>query len=220
MLRYLTANTVAELICFLIALLCLVKDNNLVWKSMIFYLFATCFAEIGGIYISGPGHLTSNHWVYNIFLICEIGFTHLMYFYLLGKYINSKPVILTGLAILAILYSYETIDHSFFVYNNLTYTIMSVIFVVYGLYYYYLLLKDDNYVMLKNFPDFWWVAGTLFFYFANTACNFFGNNLRSIILWDGHHLNYYIFRVLNILLYSCWSYSFICKKWLTTKSET
>jgi hypothetical protein len=219
MSNYFTANTTIEIICFGFAVICLINDSSLVWKSMILYLFLTCVTEILGIIIPGPSNLISNHWVYNIFLICEAGFTHLMFAYLLSKYINSKPIVIIGLAILCIVYTGELIDHGFLVYNHYTYTVMSVLFVVYSLYYYYLLLKDDNYVRLKYSPEFWWVAGTLFFYFTNTACNLFYDNLRSVILWDGHHLTYYIFRVLNILLYGCWSYSFICKKWLITTSK-
>lgn len=216
---YFTTNTNVELICFITALLCLIRDSSFVWRSMILYLFITFTVEMAGIYISGPKQLISNHWVYNIFLICEIGFTHLMFAHLLSRYINSKPIILIGLAILCIVYAYELWDHGFLIYNHHTYTVMSVLFVIYGLYYYYLLLKDDYYVKLKYSPEFWWVAGTLFFYFANTACNLFYDNLKSVMLWDGHHLTYYIFRVLNILLYGCWSYSFICRKWLTTTSK-
>jgi hypothetical protein len=219
MLNLLTVNTVAELTCFLIALICLLKDSSIVWRCMALYLLSTCAAEILGLYVTGPKHLISNHWVYNCFLTCEIGFTHLMFYYLLSRYINSKPLILTGLALLFLLYIIETFRHSFFVYNNLTFTVMSVLFVVYSLCYYYLLLKDERYVMLKYSAEFWWVAGTLFFYFSNTACNFFGNNLRSVIMPDGHTLNFYIFRALNILLYGCWSYSFICRRWIKVKSE-
>ena len=31
------------------------------------------------------------------------------------------------------------------------------------------------------------------------------------------HLTYFIYKTLNVILYSCWSYSFICRKWLTKR---
>ncbi len=217
---YFNLNIIVEIICFGVSFLCLIKDQSRVWRSMILYLFITCTTEILGTYVSGQKQSISNHWVYNIFLICEIGFTLLMYARLLNDYINSKPIILVGLALLCIVYLFELSNHGFYTYNYYTYTVTSVLFVLYGLYYYYLLLKDDNYVKLKYYPEFWWVTGTLFFYFADTACNLFYNNLKSVMLWNGHHLTYYIFRVLNIILYSCWSYSFICRKWLITTSKS
>ncbi|RKR80331.1 hypothetical protein BDD43_0428 [Mucilaginibacter gracilis] len=218
MFQYLTANTVVELICFIAALLCLATDKSYVWRAMILYLLTTCITELMGIYISGPHKLISNHWLYNIFLLCEGGFTHLMFAHLIGKYTNSKPVIFTGLAIFIGIYIYEltnNYNHHLYIYNIQTFTVMSVLFVLYSLYYYYLQLKDDSYVVLKYSPEFWWVAGTLFFYFTNTACNIFFNQLKTITLWNGYHLTHYIFRLLNIILYSCWSYSFICRKWIS-----
>jgi hypothetical protein len=218
--NYFTASTTAELICFLTAGFCLIRDKSYVWRSMVIYLFLTCAAEFTGVFVSGPKHLINNNWVYNIFLVFEAGFTHLMFAYLLGKYINSKPLIFTGLAIVALLYAYELHDnyvHHIVIYNINTYKVMSVLFVIYSLYYYYLLLEDENYIQLNNSSEFWWVAGTLLFYFTNTACNVFYQPLSRVLVWNGIHLTRYIISALNILLYGCWSYSFICRKWKTTK---
>jgi hypothetical protein len=217
MLSLFTVNTVSEIICFIVALMCLTKDVSPVWRSMVLYLLITCAAEIYGLYIGHQTH--NNHWVYNIFILFEAGFTHLMFFYLFGQHINSKPKVIIGLALFLTLYIYGIIAHTFFVYNYLAYTVMSVQFVFYSLYYYYLLLQSDHHIDLRYAPEFWWVAGTLFFYFANTACNLFYDKLYSVMLTPKHHLTYFIFKALNIILYGNWSYSFICRKWLTKRSE-
>jgi len=222
MSNYFTVSIVSELICFFTAALCLLKDKSLVWRSMIIYLFFTCVAELTGVYVSGPKHSVNNNWVYNIFLVCEIGFTNLMFAYLLDKYVNSKPFIIIGLAIVAMLYTYELHDnyvHHILVYNINTYKVVSILFVIYSLYYYYLLLKDDHYIKLRYSAEFWWVAGALLFYFTNTACNIFYKPLSTVLVWNGIHLTRYINGALNVLLYGCWSYSFICKKWLTRISK-
>jgi hypothetical protein len=143
----------------------------------------------------------------------------LMFAYLLSRYTQSKALIVMGLFSFIGLYIYDLTNHGFFVYNNLTYTVMSVIFVLYSLYYYYLLLKDDSFVNLRYSPAFWWVAGVLFFYFSTTACNLFNDKLNTIMLTPKHHLSYFIFKALNVILYGCWSYSFICRRWLTTTSK-
>ena len=215
--NFFTVSIVAEVICFLVALICLLKAQNLVWRSMVLYLLLTCVTEITGLYIAKQTQ--NNHWLYNIFLFFEAGFTFLMLANLLGKYVNCKPIIIPGVAIFIVFYVYGFINHGVYFYNYAAYTVISVMFVLYSLYYYYLLLKDDVYIDLKYSPEFWWVAGTLLFYFANTGCNIFYNQLFSIMISPKHHLTYFIFKALNIILYGCWSYAFICKKWLTTTSE-
>lgn len=215
---YLTANTLAELICLLFAVFCLRTDKQLIWRSQIIYLLITCLTEFLGIYVSH--HKNNNQWVYNIFILFEAGFTYLMFFELLKKHVNCKPIIISGLVIFLVLYLFGIINSGFSVYVYATYVGLSVEFVLLSLYYYYLLLKDDRYVELKFSPAFWWVTGTLFFYFVSTACDLFDEKLYSIMITAFHqHLTYFIFKALNIILYSCWSYSFICKKWLTTTSK-
>jgi hypothetical protein len=205
-----------EIACFIIAFICLIKDNNWAWRSMIVFLLLTCIAEIGGKMLKQAHQ--HNSWLYNVFLIFEASFTSILFGNIFSKYINSKPLILSGLALLAILYIYDLFKHGFFVFNDLTATVMSVIFVLYSFYYYFLLIKDDQYINLKCSAPFWWVAGALFFYFGSTAVNVFFSFLYNVKL-SGHNITYYIFTTLSILLYGCWSYSFICKKWLTTTSK-
>ena len=222
MSSYFTPSIVSELICFLAAVICLMKDRSYVWRSMIIYLFLTCATEMLGVYIAGPMHLINNNWVYNIFLTCEIGFTHLMFAFLLGKYINSRPLIFSGLAIVAFIYVYELYNnytHHIIIYNINTYKATSILFVFYSLYFYYLLLKSEQYVELRYSAEFWWVAGALVFYFTNTACNIFYKPLSNVLVWNGIHLTRYIFSALNILLYGCWSYSFICRRWILKTSK-
>ena len=222
MLDYFTVNTVAELGCFIVAFICIADDKNFIWQCMALYSFITFVAEITGIFISGPAHLNSNHWVYNIFLICESLFNLLMLAHLISRYSGNKYIMLPGGIIFIIAYLWEIFTHPccqiFSIYNNRTYAIMSVVFVLYSLYFYYLLIKDDLHVALKYSPEFWWTAGTLFFYFAVTASNIFYDNLSRIFM-NGYHLTHYIFRILNVILYTSWSYSFICRRWLKTTSE-
>lgn len=218
MLRYITPSTVIEFICFFSAIICLRKDNSFVWRIMILYLFITLIAECAGLYVAKQTH--NNHWVYNIFLLLEAGFSNLMFAYLFNKYINYKPIITGGLIVFILLYIYELLNHGFFRYNALTYTVMSVILVLYSLYFYYLLITDNSYINLKYSPAFWWVVGILFFYFGNTACNVFDDKLYSVMIFKKQHLSYFVFKGLNIILYSCWIYSFICRKWQTRKLET
>jgi hypothetical protein len=222
MLKYFTLNTTTEAVCFIIALVCLAKDTCLVWRGMVLFLFITCITEMIGVhikrlYLADKVHVHPNVWLYNILLLLQACFISMMFLYLLNKYTNSKRIILSGLALLFILYVYETVTHGIFVYNNITNTVMSIQFVLYCYYYYYYLLKDENYVNLTYSAEFWWIAGTLFYYFGRTACNVLFDVIS--LLKPEIEITSPVYKVLNIILYSYWSYSFICKKWQVSTSK-
>jgi len=214
MISYITPSTFAEFVCFLISIICLKKDSNIIWKYMMLFLLITCVEEVIGIYTAKTYH--NNHWVYNLFLPVETGFTLLMFSHLLGKYQKNNSII-PGVVLLALVYFYDLINHGLYKFNFLTFTVMSVLFVLYSLYYYFLFLTDDVYTDLKRSAEFWWVAGVLFFYFGNTICNLFNEKLFKIMITPKQHLSYLIFKILNIILYACWSYSFVCRRWLRKK---
>jgi hypothetical protein len=209
-------TNIIEIACFIIAFICLTKDKSVAWRSMVLFLLITSITEIGGKILKSEHR--HNQWIYNIYLVFEASFTNIMFGSLLGKYINSKPLILSGLAVFVLLYIHDIYNHGFFIFNDLTETVMSVIFVIYSFYYYYLLIKDEQYIDIKHSAPFWWVAGALFFYFGSTAGNLFYTVLNDVKI-AGHNVTYFIFMALSILLYGCWSYSFICRKWSKTTLE-
>jgi hypothetical protein len=87
---------------------------------------------------------------------------------------------------------------------------MSVVFISYSLCYYYLFIRFDDDTDINNSAAFWWVAGTLLFYYGSTAVELFFTiiNVRSARLFGYRHL---IFIFLNVIQYSFWSYSFLCR---------
>jgi hypothetical protein len=224
MLNYFTINTVAEIICFITALLCLTKDTSFYWRWLILFLLITCIAEITGIYckrlyLADKAHVPSNAWVYNVLIVFQASFFSLIFHHFLSRFFKSKPIIISGLAFLAAVYCYEIFLHGFFVYVELTNTTMSVLLVLYSLYYYFCLIKDDTFVNLKRDANFWWVTGVLFFYFGTTVFNVFYEQLTAIVLATKHDLKYlkYFHSFFNVILYGFWSYAIICRKWMITK---
>ncbi|EHQ27966.1 hypothetical protein Mucpa_3874 [Mucilaginibacter paludis DSM 18603] len=215
MLNYITFSTAFEIQCFLVAIFCLSRDMELPWRIIPIYLLITCIVEFIGIYLKREHQ--PNQWPYNILLVCHIVFTSFMFSSLLSKYKNNRPPIIGGLVVLILFYAYDLFQHGFLRFNILCYNSMSVFFTVYSLFYFYLLLQEDTYIRLQYSADFWWVCGVLFFYFGNTAINLFRGKLAGIMITPKHAITYYIYIVLNVILYGCWSYSFICRKWLTSK---
>jgi hypothetical protein len=212
-ISYLTFNTGIEILCFLTALICLSGNTNLYWKLSIPYLFITCATECGGIYLRQLQQ--PNQWPYNVLLIFQILFISLMFKHLFSAYLKDSILFLSGIAALLVLYLFEMFMQSFWFFNTITYNAMCILYVFYCLYFFYKLLNDENYIELKYSAMFWWVTGALFFYFGSTAVNLFRGKLSDIAV-DNHSLTYYIYTLLNLILYGCWCLSFICKKWLKT----
>src|ERR1700761_1471108 len=91
-----------ELLCFLTALICLLKIKDNAWRGMIIYMFITCVAEITG-HTLRVAH-KHNLWVYNLSLIAEAVFNSFLYGSILKQYIKSKALIISGLALFFAVY--------------------------------------------------------------------------------------------------------------------
>jgi hypothetical protein len=218
MLNYFTFTTTIEILCFFIALICLRKDSDRTWRYFSVFLFITCLAELSGIYLK-RNHHPHNAWVYNILMVFEVVFINSMYWNIFKRIPKAKVTIVCGIVLFALLYMVELLNHGVFVYNNLSYTVISVIIVTYALFYYYRLMNNEDYIRIGYSAEFWWVTGGLFYYFGETACDLFYDKLQAVYITPLHTLTYYIYKILNILLYGCWSYSFICRKWLDKRLE-
>ena len=221
MLQFFTINTSVEILCFISALVFLRKDPERIWQLLILFLLITCATEIIAIpikkrYIADPLHVRPNIWLYNILMIFQIAFYTLMFHYLLQKY-TYKWIVYLGFSAVLAAYACETISHGIFEYDVVTKTIMSSLIIIYCLFYYYNLFKDESRIDLSVSADFWWVAGILFFSFGSTMSNLFYKKIEAVLINHKHYIGY-IFNVLNIILYGCWTYAFICRKWMTKTS--
>lgn len=202
--------TIIEFLTFIIAIICLLKDKSLFWKLAIAYMLVTFSTEFTAVIIGRILH-QHNVWLYNIYIIFENCFVSFGLYQFLKQYVNPKPLILVGSGLIFLSYCYEVFSHGFTeVFYSATNNLSAAIYVLYSLYYFYVLLKDDNFIKLKYHPQFWWVVGVLFYYFGGTIINLFDDVFR-VKLSTGHWLRWYIYIILNLLLYSFWSYSFICR---------
>lgn len=203
--KYITLNIVVEFICLVCAVLFLLKDRS-AWRMMVAYLAVVVAVEATGKHFSL--HHLSNSELYNLYLPVEAAFVGYTFYTLLQK----KAWIISGLFLFLLSFVLELSLKGFTEFLFITNIISSVVIVLYALYYFYELLKDDEYYDLRRHAPFWWVAGTLLFYFGSTLVNLFMKYLRGLRSTDlGFDLRYYITTVLILILYSCWSYSFVCR---------
>jgi hypothetical protein len=165
-------------------------------------------------------HFKSNEWLYNLLLPFQAGFITLMFFYILRGYMRISVFIIVEMLLLLSLYLYETSVHKgIYKYNHLTNICLLIIISLYSLLYYYYLIRDSRYVNLTKHANFWWVTGIFFFYFGTTACNIFFDLLKPNPKGTIANLTYHIYSAFIPILYGCWSYAFICKKWEPRTSQ-
>ncbi|WP_029287594.1 hypothetical protein [Pedobacter sp. R20-19] len=211
-MNFFTPIVIAELICLITAVFFLFKDNISFWKINIAYLLIALSAEARGSFLAAHHH--HNVGLFNTFVLFEIAFISYGMYYCLKKYTNPRPVIFTGLGICYLIFTFFTVKNGIRAYNDvfndITVSIMSVIFVLYCLYYYYKLLNDEEVLDLKYHPEFWWVNGVLFYYFGGTAINLF-YGLFNIRIFEHIPLRLFIYNIINIILYSNWIYSYLCR---------
>lgn len=205
MMNHISFNIIIELICFLFAVRYLLKDNSF-WRLMLVYMGLVVITEVTGKYLAGLHQ--SNQWLYNIFLLIEAGFVGSMFYHLLKR----KVWIVSGLFLFLLSYALEVHHYGFMKFLSYTNIVSSILFICLSFYYYFMLINEENYHDLVRHDAFWWVTGAIFYYFGGTVCNFLFDYLSRI---DSQTLQYpvryIIFCVLNFVLYSCWSYSFVCR---------
>ncbi|RZK59085.1 MAG: hypothetical protein EOO91_06210 [Pedobacter sp.] len=209
-MRLITFNTSIEFICFLAALTFLIKVKDGAWKLLIPYLLLAFSIETAGLYLRTHG--ISNLELYNGFLILENLMISYFFFNLFKPYAVKVKWLIGWLGVFFTLYIIEIVYSDFKDFVSITASIMSVVFVLASLYFYYLKLKDESYEPLISSASFWWVSGSLFFYFGSTVCNLFFDYLKEYeVVQYNRSVRYVIFNILNVILYSSWIISFICK---------
>lgn len=209
---YLTVYTTSELICFLVAVFTLSSDKNRSWKYFWVYLLITLTIELSSIYLKNHGSIKTT-WLYTILTFFEIGFIASIFRSVLAKYVRKWKLFNGGLILLVLLYFGEmSVYQSMDVRLNITNTVLGIMVVVAALTYLNFLLKDDNHISLARDSNFWWVIGTLFFFFG-----FMSLNILYVLLKDSYTkpgpLFGYTFKVLNVIFYAIWNYAFICRRW-------
>jgi hypothetical protein len=175
---------------------------------MLYFMLFTCIVELIGRALAL--HKLDNNWLYNIYLIGEVTVITVMFSNFVDPYVKSSKWVTINSSLLIPLYLFELYRHGPYQSHDLTINVMSVLFTYYSLLYYHLLLKDVAYHELIKDPAFWWVAGSLFYYFGTTACNIYFLifiDEKSGLLTNRNS----IYMSLNIILYSFRSYSFLCR---------
>lgn len=208
---YYWINPITVFTGFVIALVCLSNKREQWYKTFPVFLFVVSLVEVFGNLIYFYWHRPNNHWLYNAYLPLQFSFISWVAYKICKPYFNSKPFLLTGLAVFIISYCIESFRSGFLNYSSITKTIFSVWMIVLCFVYYYRFLQKEERLAIWSHADFWIISGLFFFYFVSTASNLFFDYLVNLNKDQLRPIRYTIFLVLNIFLYGSWSYAFICK---------
>jgi hypothetical protein len=133
-MMFITINTGCEFICFLAALIFLIKDKSTAWKLFIPYLLLTCLVEMTGVYLRKVAHVP-NYALYNAFLLFECGVTGYAFYSLYRPFKNTGKWLIAWYIIFTAIYVAELVMNHFKTFVSITATVMSVVFVLASLYY-------------------------------------------------------------------------------------
>ncbi len=212
MTNYLTWNTLAEGLCLLVALFTLNRAKERIWRVFPLYLLIVVCTELTSIYLRRHG-MGQTNWLYNIYGIVEISAINLMLHEILKHRISTWGPFYLGICIVACVYLAELIFGEFSKRYNIPHGVFSLFVVLCALTYLKRLMEDPHYITLSRDPNFWWIMGAIFFYFAFTSLNVLHVKLDTETKVVYHPLFKLTFRAVNVILYSIWSYAFICKRW-------
>ena len=159
-------------------------------------------------------HAHNNMLVYNPFMLVEfcvfaIYFKWCSQFIWLKKLINLYLVVFTLLWLVCVFVLFGINK-----WNSYISVVGSAFTIFFAAVYYYQLLTSNDIVLLKNTPEFWIATGVIIFYAGNLPytgmLNFLDENYKEL----ASHLTF-VLKVLNIIMYSLFTYAFLCRTSIT-----
>lgn len=176
------------------------------------YLLLVVITETAAIYTRG---IVSNQALYNAFLLVECSFVSYFLYSIFQPFGYQRKWLFIWWGVFALVYVTELVYYRGSTpvhFAAIAVIVMSIVFVFSCLWFYYVKLVDEQYDPLLRSPQFWWVSGALFFYFGSTACNIFFDYLvvYDVASYD-KSIRYIIYNILNVILYSFWAYSIVCR---------
>jgi len=212
MLWFYTSIVDIVFVCFVCSVFFLKQKNAGWYRHFIWFLGLSFLVELAG-YLCFFIYHTKNHFIFKFFMPVEAIFSFWAMAHIFKNLIRNTALlfwVVTGSFIAC--YTIEVLSIQFTEYSSISSDVLSFAVIILCLLYYYLFLKQETYTNLWQHADFWVLTGFFLFYFVITASNYFfkhvsGINQKSII-----PLRFSILIVINLILYGCWTYAFLCRK--------
>lgn len=198
-------------IAFAISLFIWKKKGEKHLKILSVLLGISVATEIYAIFLFQDLGYVSNNPVYNVYML--IAFQMIAWYY---RVILTRPFIIKTINFFLIIFPFIWIGTQLYIFNwnnwNSYVAIAGSVFTVMAaVFQYYELFNAEKLVHLSSSAEFWIATAMLLFYAANLpylgTLNFISKHFDKKI---GNNLNI-ILQILNILMYSLFTYSYVCK---------
>ena len=196
-------------VCFIASILIIKKHHLSTWRIFQGYLLIVICVETFSYIGLRSRFITSNQWLYNIFLPVH----GLFYFYVFSKIIHLKSVktaFVVSCAIFMLSMLSEGLFQGFDRYFFRSYIALCVLCVGYCIMYYYSLFQQKEYSDLLKEPAFWFAAGSLAYFGIGASVTVFFTELVNLKIKNQIPLRQIIVGITNIIMYGCWIKSFLC----------
>ena len=204
------AITSIEATCFLCALFFLRNTGERVWTTIKWFMLFT-FVNESLSTIIGQVYHQHNVWLINLYTLVNF-FTISWVLYRLSPYQNMNLFILQSSAILfSLCFAVEIFYKGIFEYTIISNIFSDIAIFIVSNRYFFLLLKEDSWIDIQRHAAFWFVTGLLLFSLCATIADIFDNELTSLFVFPNVSLYYLLYLAFNLILYGCWSFSFLCK---------
>ncbi len=178
---------------------------------MPYFLLLTTLVEGTGYIVYFVLHKPNNYWVFNAFLPVEILYLSWLFFKILPPNWTNRIFLISGAVLFLCFYFFESATSSFLLMSNTAKKMAGFYITLLCLLYYYGLFKSNEYIELKKSVAFWIISGCFLFYVSSIVCDIFFDYLLIINYKNLKPVRYLIFIFLNLIMYGCWSYAFICR---------
>lgn len=196
---------VFEMVAAILATIHYKKYKNSIDKYFLFFLWYVVITEAVGWYY---GHILeiNNVWIYNIYIIISYLFFINWYYSILKSNTFKNFVMVLGFAFISVaLYNSFTQDWKYYLYITFIAGVVAVL--ISTLLFFSELLNGDEVLELKKNLRFWIATGMLLFSVGMVPLIIF-----SRIFQANNEMRLIILMILNIILYSCYSFGFIWSK--------
>lgn len=204
-----------QIICLIVAVLYFKRLGK--WQIRVFLplLIFTNLAEMAGVNARILGWYP-NYFIYNIYLVGSATFMIYLFYRMLSMNQRMKQIfIIIGVLLLTFLLLNISFLEGFHQFNSLSLVLIELLNIILScIVLFQLVFHQDNSKSLFKEPYFWINTGTLFFSLGTIVLfglqKYIINNHLQI---ENKSLYHALAPILNIILYSAWSYGFLqCRK--------
>lgn len=204
------AIIVIEVSCFATALFFLKNTGNVVWTTIKWFILFAVLVE-ASLSFTGKILHWHNGWIINLY-------TPINFFIVSWSVYRLSPYNKINLAffiaanfIFLLFFLLEIFTKGFFAYSALSSVLSDCLLFIICNRFFYLLLKQDEWIEIQKHAAFWFVTGLFLFNFCSTVADIFDEQLNDLYIFSTVSLRYVLYIVFNLILYSCWSFAFICR---------